>query len=102
MTRLPQNKQTLLTGFSSMLPRSIRIIDSGKFCACRFFAARIKFTGGNTLCKPKGKGTLGRFERWVEVMGGILDVAGIKGFLGNREALHRLSETTWIMAVPLA
>ena len=37
---------------------------------------------------PKGKGTLGRFERWVEVMGGILDVADVKGFLSNRESLY--------------
>jgi hypothetical protein len=37
---------------------------------------------------PNGRGTLGRFERWVEVMGGILEVVGIEGFLTNREALY--------------
>ena len=37
---------------------------------------------------PSGSGTLGRYERWVEVMGGILDVAGVEGFLTNREALY--------------
>lgn len=38
---------------------------------------------------PKGKGTLGRFESWVQVMGGILDVAGVRGFLEGREVLHQ-------------
>jgi len=37
--------------------------------------------------RPKGSGTLGRFEGWVEVMGGILGVAGVKGFLGNRDEM---------------
>lgn len=33
--------------------------------------------------QPQGKKTLGMFEEWARVMGGILEVAGIKGFLGN-------------------
>ena len=37
---------------------------------------------------PKGQGTLGRFERWVEVMSGILSIAGVDGFLSNRESLY--------------
>jgi len=32
---------------------------------------------------PAGKGTLGMFESWAETMSGILDVAGIPGFLEN-------------------
>ncbi|WP_435016684.1 hypothetical protein TA3x_004257 [Tundrisphaera sp. TA3] len=43
-----------------------------------------------TLCsawiaagKPVGKQTMGGFEDYVQVVGGILDVAGIPGFLGN-------------------
>ena len=42
---------------------------------------------------PKGKGTLGRLERWVEVMGGILMVASVEGFLTNREALYANADT---------
>lgn len=45
-----------------------------------------------TLCrawivagKPKGTQTLGMYESWVEVMGGILDVAGVPGLLANAE-----------------
>jgi hypothetical protein len=38
--------------------------------------------------RPPGKQTLGSFERWASVMGGILANAGVKGFLAGREALH--------------
>jgi putative DNA primase/helicase len=31
--------------------------------------------------------TLGSFERWAEVIGGILEAAGVKGFLANRDRL---------------
>ena len=40
-----------------------------------------------------GKGTLGRFESYVEVMGGILEVAGVEGFLGNRETLYAVADS---------
>lgn len=33
--------------------------------------------------QPKSSSTLGMFESWSEVMGGILGCAGISGFLGN-------------------
>jgi putative DNA primase/helicase len=43
-----------------------------------------------TLCqawiaqgRPAGKQTLGMFESWAEVIGGILDVAGVPGLLAN-------------------
>lgn len=38
--------------------------------------------------QPESKATLGRYESWVEVMGGILEFAGVGGFLGGRERLH--------------
>jgi hypothetical protein len=34
--------------------------------------------------RPLGQAELGSFESYAEVMGGILDVAGIRGFLANR------------------
>ena len=45
---------------------------------------------------PRGQVTLGRYEAWGGVMGGILEVAGVPGFLGGRERLHAEadSETT--------
>ncbi len=38
--------------------------------------------------RPKGSETLGRYEEWAGVMGGILGVAGIDGFLGNIVELY--------------
>jgi hypothetical protein len=37
--------------------------------------------------KPKGKGTLGRFESFCEIVGGILDAANVAGFLANSKDL---------------
>jgi len=36
---------------------------------------------------------LGMFEHWSRVIGGILDVAGIPGFLGNLEELYQYADT---------
>ena len=38
--------------------------------------------------RPAGKGTLGMFESWASVMGGLLDVAGVAGFLENTTELY--------------
>jgi hypothetical protein len=38
--------------------------------------------------RPDGKSTLGMFESWARVMGGILDAAGIPGFLGNLQEFY--------------
>lgn len=37
---------------------------------------------------PKGEKTLGRFESWAGIVGGILEVAGVSGFLSGRERLY--------------
>ena len=43
--------------------------------------------------KPRfGKGHLGGFESWAHVIGGILEVAGVKGFLQNHKALKARSD----------
>jgi hypothetical protein len=46
--------------------------------------------------RPEGTKTLGMFESWARTMGGILDVAGIPGFLGNLDEFYERadSETT--------
>ena len=41
-----------------------------------------------TAGKPLGKQTLGMFESWARVMGGILDVAGVEGFLSNLKEIY--------------
>jgi len=42
--------------------------------------------------QPEGSKKLGMFERWSAVMGGILQVAGIPGFLGNLDALYEQTD----------
>jgi putative DNA primase/helicase len=41
--------------------------------------------------------TLGSFESWAETMGGILDVAGVPGFLTNVDELYEASDAEGIM-----
>lgn len=38
--------------------------------------------------KPRSSQRLGSFETWAATMGGILDVAGIRGFLGNLDEVY--------------
>ena len=38
--------------------------------------------------RPKGKTSIGSFEEWAAVMGGILEIAGVEGFLANRERFY--------------
>lgn len=37
---------------------------------------------------PEGRRTLGSFESWAHVMGGIMETAGIEGFLEDRDRLY--------------
>jgi len=52
-----------------------------------------------TLCqawiavgKPRGSRSIGSFENWAHVIGGVLDVAGISGFLGNLDEMMEASD----------
>ena len=38
--------------------------------------------------RPKGQETLGSYESYVEVLGGVFQVAGIEGFLGNLDRTY--------------
>ena len=47
-----------------------------------------------TLCqawiaegRPRGTRTIGSYENWAQVLGGVLEVAGIDGFLGNLDEM---------------
>jgi hypothetical protein len=49
-------------------------------------------------CRPQGSQTLGMFEDWAKTMGGILDCAGVPGFLENLTEFYDGSDTdgvTW-------
>lgn len=41
---------------------------------------------------PRGTAALGRFESWAGVMGGIQEVAGVRGFLSNRDRLYTVAD----------
>ncbi len=53
-----------------------------------------------TLCRawiaagrPRGGRSIGSFENWAHVLGGVLEVAGIPGFLGNLEEMMESSDS---------
>jgi len=43
--------------------------------------------------KPRSARTIGSFENWAHVVGGVLEVAGIAGFLDNLEEMMEASDT---------
>lgn len=43
--------------------------------------------------RPSHETRLGSFEKWSAVMGGVLEVAGIPGFLGNLNELYEAADT---------
>ena len=52
-----------------------------------------------TLCqawiaagRPRGTRTIGSYENWAQVLGGVLEVAGIEGFLGNLDEMMEASD----------
>jgi hypothetical protein len=42
--------------------------------------------------RPVGRESLGTFEEWARVMGGVLDVAGVSGFLTNSDDFYEASD----------
>jgi DNA primase catalytic core len=43
--------------------------------------------------RPRGNSVLGMFEAWAHVMGGILDIAEVPGFLGNLQDFYANADT---------
>ena len=41
---------------------------------------------------PRHQKTIGSFEGWAQVMGGILEVAGVPGFLGNLKEMYERAD----------
>jgi hypothetical protein len=67
----------------------------GKIIAALLTLARAWFAAG----RPKGAGpVLGSYEAWSSIVGGILENAGVVGFLGNLGSLYQFSDeegTEW-------
>ena len=43
--------------------------------------------------RPSGTRTIGSYESWAQIMGGVLEVAGIAGFLGNLDEMMEVSDS---------
>ena len=52
--------------------------------------------------QPPGEQRLGSFESWTAVIGGILDIAEIPGFLENRQELYATADPVRISILALA
>jgi putative DNA primase/helicase len=57
-----------------------------------------------TLCRawldagrPRGQRSIGSYETWAQTMGGILDVAGVEGFLENLDDMMAVSDSDGAM-----
>lgn len=53
-----------------------------------------------TLCqawiaagKPRGTRSIGSYESWAQTLGGVLEVAGVEGFLGNLDEMMAASDS---------
>jgi hypothetical protein len=53
-----------------------------------------------TLCRawiaagrPRGQRSIGSYESWAQTLGGVLEVAGIEGFLGNLDEMIEASDS---------
>ena len=74
------------TGFRHELPRWALENRASLIRACVILVQHWIAQG-----RPAGKRTLGSYEDWSRVIGGILEAAGIKGFLDNMD--ERAEET---------
>jgi hypothetical protein len=61
-----------------------------------------------TLCqawiaagRPRGARSIGSFEAWSQVIGGILEIAGVDGFLGNLDEMLAASDAEGAVWRPL-
>jgi len=55
-------------------------------------AALVLGQGWIAAGRPMGTATMGMFEDWARVMGGVLEVAGVPGFLKNLDSFYQASD----------
>ena len=60
----------------------------GKILSAMFLLVRAWIAAG----QPAGKATLGGFNQWSRVVGGILDVSGVPGFMQNVDELYEAND----------
>lgn len=62
----------------------------GRLLAALLTLCRAWVAGGRPAHRPAA--VLGGFEEWQRVVGGVLDAAGVDGFLGNLDEFHERSD----------
>lgn len=85
-----QSKPFHRTGFKHENLRAWVTERRGELIAALLILARHWFLQGRP--KPKKVRPLGSFESWCNVVGGILELAGVKGFLGNAEVMFEQAD----------
>lgn len=86
-----QSKPFHRTGFKHENLRTWVTEHRGDLIAALLILARYWFLQGRP--KPKKVTTLGSFESWCNVVGGILELAGVEGFLGNAEVMFEQADS---------
>jgi len=86
-----QSKPFHRTGFRHENLRTWVTEHRGDLIAALLILARYWFLQGRP--KPKKVTTLGSFESWCNVVGGILELAGVEGFLGNAEVMFEQADS---------
>jgi len=79
----------LRTGFRHPDIRAWMVQNRGRLVGAILTIVRAWLTQG----RPEGKRTLGMFEAWSRVMGGILGNAGVPGFLEKLEDFYEQADT---------
>jgi hypothetical protein len=79
----------LREGFQHPDIRSWASVNRGKLLGAALTLIQAWIKAG----RPEGNKTLGMFERWARIMAGILDVAGIPGFLENLSDFYETADT---------
>lgn len=85
-----QSKPFQRTGFRHDNLRTWVTEHRGDLIAALLILARYWFHRGRP--KPKRVKPLGSFESWCNVVGGILELAGVEGFLGNSETMFEQAD----------
>jgi hypothetical protein len=86
-----QSKPFHRTGFKHDNLRTWVTEHRGDLIAALLILARYWFHQGRP--KPKSVRPLGSFESWCNVVGGILELAGVDGFLGNSETMFEQADS---------
>lgn len=79
------------TGYKHPHPQTWALANRGRLVAAALTIARYWFAEG---CPTAKVPTMGGFEEWSRILGNVLAIAGINGFLGNLEEMYTQANPT--------